>query len=86
LGSGHADRGRVGIIDFELNPDEADGRLKRQDIRNDDRVILPTLRGKASSFNIADPYIRSLWARWLKEREIKSLMLDCLRPRWARSA
>jgi hypothetical protein len=72
--------GRVAIIDFELNPDEAEDRLKRQGIRNDDRVILATLRGRASSFNIADPYIRSLWARWLREREIASLMLDCLRP------
>lgn len=72
--------GSVALLDFELS--RAMGRrwLRKQDIKNTDKVFTWFMRGSASSFNIFDPAIRKEWAFKLAEVNATYVVLDCLRP------
>jgi hypothetical protein len=70
--------GRVILLDFEMDEGTVRHWLRDQQIRNTDDVEVIPLRGKASSFDILDPRIRSEWAGWLRGNDV--VILDCLRP------
>ena len=72
--------GKVGLLDIEMGERQLDGWLGEQSIKNDDRVIVIPMRGRAASFDILDPAIRSEWAARLRELSVDYLILDCLRP------
>lgn len=71
----------VTIIDAEMateDTNQLDEWYEQARIKNADRIKIVALRGAASSFNILDPQVRTLWADNL--RGTKFLVLDCLRP------
>lgn len=69
---------RVAVIDNELDERMIRRWIRKQGIRNTDRVFIQSIRGKVSSFNILDPAIRTEWANLLRGSDF--LILDCLRP------
>lgn len=72
--------GSVTVLDFEMPEEMAEDWLKKQGIKNLDRVNLCALRGSAASFNIIDPKVREWWALKLAEFATDYVILDCLRP------
>ena len=72
--------GTVTVLDFELSESQMTDWFEEQEITNDDKVMLCSLRGKTSSFAILDPATRALWAEKLAEVGTDYLILDCLRP------
>jgi hypothetical protein len=73
-------RGRLVVLDVEMHETKLEAWLKSQQIRNDDRVIPISLRGRAASFNVLDPDVRGVWAAHLRAVHTEDLVLDCLRP------
>ena len=71
--------GCVAVCDLEMSTQLFDW-LGDQRIRRDDRLIVIPMRGQASTFNILDDEIRSLWARRFKAAGVVYLIVDCLRP------
>ena len=69
---------RVGIVDFEMSERQLAAWLKDQAIKNDDRVTVIPMRGKASTFDLLDERTLDEWAQRLTG--IDYLILDCLRP------
>ena len=72
--------GTVAMLDFEMSRHQLRRWLGEQRIQRDDRVHIAPLRGLATSFDILSPATRAPWARWLRERQVEYLILDCLRP------
>lgn len=70
--------GQVVILDFEMSERQITVWLKDQNIKNDHKVSVSALRGKAASFNILEDDVRSKWAEILAGTEY--VILDCLRP------
>jgi hypothetical protein len=71
----------VTVLDFEMaddEPNQLDEWYQAAAIKHADRVRIVALRGRASSFNILDPVVRTRWAALLKGTEF--LIIDCLRP------
>jgi hypothetical protein len=69
------------LLDFEMaddGPNLLDDWYRDADIRNDDRLVVFPLRGRAGSFNILDDDTRARWVEHLRGAEY--LILDCLRP------
>lgn len=70
--------GKVALIDTELDPRTMRRWFRDKGIENADAVVVLTLRGAVSSFDILDPAIRSQWATRLAGTDV--VILDCLRP------
>jgi hypothetical protein len=68
----------VVLLDFEMDDDTIRQWLRDQQIQNVNGATVRPLRGKASSFDILDPQIRSEWAARLRGHD--AAILDCLRP------
>lgn len=73
-------RGSLVLLDNEMSEHTMDRWFAAQGIRNDHRVIVVPLRGKAASFNILDAEIRREWAVRFRSVRAEDLILDCLRP------
>ena len=69
---------RVALLDFEMSERQLVDWLADQGIRNDDRVLAISMRGRASSFDILDEEVREQWAEHLQG--VGYLILDPLRP------
>jgi hypothetical protein len=52
----------------------------RPRIRNDDRIIVEPMRGRAAAFDLLDERVLAQWAELLRARSTSYLMVDCLRP------
>jgi hypothetical protein len=72
--------GTVALFDFEMSDRQLDDWYRVHGILNDDRVLVIPMRGAASTFDIQDAHWREYWVQFLKEHEVKYLVLDCLRP------
>ena len=72
--------GTVAILDFEMPPAKLKAWLKRQQIRDDDRVVAYSLRSDILSFNLLDGGARQAWAAKLRAQACEVLVIDCLRP------
>jgi AAA domain-containing protein len=72
--------GTVAIVDTEMSPTQARRWLRDQRIRHTDRVVLALLRGQAAAFNLLSPETRAQWADWFRQRNVRYLITDCLRP------
>lgn len=73
-------RGRVVIIDAELDQRTLRRWLRDQDIAAPKRVSVVPLRGRVASFDLLDRDIRREWAKLLREHQADVVILDCLRP------
>ena len=71
-------RGGAILLDFEMDDATIRQWLRDQQIKNSDGATVRPLRGKASSFDILDPQIRSEWAARIHGHDI--VLVDCLRP------
>jgi hypothetical protein len=74
----HEQANAVSVIDVELSQAMLQLWLRDQGIRNDDRVQVWSLRGRASAFDILDDACRAQWAKRLHGTEV--LIVDCLGP------
>jgi AAA domain-containing protein len=79
--------GVVVLFDTEMEEHQLDEWHKCQGIRHDDQVIVISLKGALSTFNVLDKTVRSDWITRLKTicqakcgRDPTYLILDCLRP------
>lgn len=72
--------GTVLVLDFEMSESQATTWFRDQGIRNDDRVLLVTLRGAAGTFNILDEQVRAEWAERVRPHGVEVAVLDCIRP------
>lgn len=72
--------GTIALLDFELSRAMGKRWLRKQGIRDIDKVRAWWMRGSANSFNILDPSIRRDWAERLCEVNATYVILDCLRP------
>jgi hypothetical protein len=72
--------GTVAIFDTEMSNVQLDRWLAEQGIQHSDRVFVATFRGRVVSLNLFDQPIRAMWAQCLRERNVRFLVLDCLRP------
>jgi RecA-family ATPase len=72
--------GTVALLDFEMADNQLVEWYEAQGIKADDRLLVVPMRGRASSFDIVDPIVRSQWATMLRDRGVKYLVVDCLRP------
>ena len=72
--------GCVGIIDTEMSARQLRNWLRQSGIKNTDKVVLWSLKGRLSSFDLADPDMLQNWADELRAANICFLVLDCLRP------
>jgi hypothetical protein len=72
--------GAVAILDLEMSERQLDDWLGAQRIRNADRVYPIPLRGRVASLDLLDRDTRRRWATWLRGRDVRYLVLDCLRP------
>jgi len=70
----------VTLLDFEMSPSQLDDWYRAQGIRNDDRVHIEPMRGRATAFNLLDDRVHAQWAELLRERKTGYLVVDCLRP------
>jgi hypothetical protein len=68
------------VLDFEMGADQLDDWLRDQQIRNDDRVLVMPMRGRAALFDLLDDRLLAEWAKLLSDRGTGYLALDCLRP------
>jgi hypothetical protein len=66
------------LLDFEMDERQIRAWLRDQGITNTGNVSVIPLRGKASSFDVLDPKIRSEWAARLRRNDVA--IFDCLRP------
>jgi len=72
--------GTAALIDLELDPGQAKTWLRRQCIRDDDRISYYNLKGAAASFNLMDDAAREAWATDLRAHNTQALAFDCVRP------
>jgi hypothetical protein len=72
--------GTVAILDFEMAEAQLLVWLDEQGIRNTEKVLLVSMRGQASAFDLLDAGVRSAWAALLAEHGVRYLIIDCLRP------
>lgn len=72
--------GTAVVIDLEMQPTQLDAWLRCQCIRDDDRIVVYSLRQAAGSFNLLDERIRAQWAARLRDDGAEALALDCVRP------
>lgn len=72
--------GTVVVIDDELHEDQLRRWLRDHDIRNQPRVVVVPMRGKAASFDLTTPEIRAKWAAKMRAMRAVVVLLDCLRP------
>jgi hypothetical protein len=72
--------GSIVVIDLELSPDMMREWLRRQGIKNTDRVEVIPMRGLAHTLDWTIPEIRTMWADRLRALNCQVLILDCLRP------
>lgn len=72
--------GTVLVLDFEMSEAQSTSWFRDQRIRNDDRVVLVTLRGRAAAFNILDDQVRADWVALARGHRASLVVLDCLRP------
>lgn len=76
----HKPRGRVVLIDNELDERMLRAWLRDQRIVNTSQVVVLPLRGKIGTFDILDPDTRARWAAKIKAVDGSIVILDCLRP------
>lgn len=72
--------GTVAIIDTEMSRTQLRAWLRAQRIQHADRVHLVPLRGQAATLDLLDRACLARWAAWLRARDVRYLVLDCLRP------
>jgi Bifunctional DNA primase/polymerase, N-terminal/AAA domain len=72
--------GTVTLLDFEMGADQLDDWLRDQRIRNDDRIHVEPMRGRATAFDLLDDRVLAEWVKLLQDRGTGYLALDCLRP------
>lgn len=72
--------GTIALFDFEMGEAMLRELLLRQGIRDQDRIVQVLFRGCTGQFGILDPDVRARWARLLRDRQARVLVLDCLRP------
>jgi hypothetical protein len=72
--------GALVLFDFEMSPNQLDDWYQDQQINRDDQLIVIPMRGAASSFNIVESEVCAYWVELLKSKNVKYLILDCLRP------
>ena len=72
--------GALALLDAEMGEGQLHEWLRDQRIQGDDAVVVLSLRGAATSFNILNPQVRSAWAARLRAASVVYLILDCLRP------
>jgi hypothetical protein len=70
--------GMVGLLDLELGRDMLHRWMDDQNIRDTDRLMLESLRGRAHLFDILDDKRRQKWARLFSHYGVKVLILDPL--------
>lgn len=73
-------RGRIVLIDNELDERMLRAWLRDQRIVNTNQVVILPLRGKIGSFDILDPDTRARWAAKIRAVDGSVVILDCLRP------
>lgn len=73
-------KGRIALLDTELDPSMLRRWLREQGIKDMDRVIVVPLRGEVGSFNILNDDLREQWGFELAQAEVDFAILDCLRP------
>lgn len=72
--------GTIVALDTEMSRGQLRGWLREQRIRHDDHVIVEPLRGAAATLDLLDDDVRGRWVQWLRDRQARYLILDCLRP------
>jgi hypothetical protein len=72
--------GTIVLFDNELDPRMMRRWLRDQGIINEDRVVVVSLRGAISTFNLLDEECRARWAKKLRDVFASVIILDCLRP------
>ena len=70
----------VAILDTEMAPTLARRWMRDQHIRHADRVVVALMRGQAASLDLMSLDGRAQWAAWLRARNVRYVILDCLRP------
>jgi hypothetical protein len=73
-------QGRVVVLDLELAEGTMRRWLREQQFVNTDKVVVSSLRGRGSSFNIMNDKIMQWWVEHLIKVRCGVLILDCLRP------
>jgi hypothetical protein len=73
-------RGRIVLIDNELDERMMRSWLRDQRIVNTNQVAVLPLRGKIGTFDILDPDTRARWAARIRAVDGSVVILDCLRP------
>lgn len=73
-------RGRIVLIDNELDERMLRLWLCEQRIVNTNRIAVLSLRGKVGTFDILDPDTRARWASKIRSVDGSIVILDCLRP------
>lgn len=71
---------KVVILDDELDERNLRRWLRDQGIRNTEKVVVVSMRGKVGTFDLLDPAVRSQWAAQLRAHDAEVVILDCLRP------
>ena len=72
--------GSVALVDLEMPPLLLDDWLRARRIHGDDRIVPIPLRGVVSTFDLLDHARRREWVAWLRARNVRYLVLDCVRP------
>lgn len=72
--------GSIVLCDFEMPRVKLRDWLRRQDIRNTDRIHLVPMRGHASTFDLLDDTTRAQWVEKLRAVECRVWVVDCLGP------
>lgn len=75
-----ADGARVVLLDFEMSRNMLRAWYRELGIQRAGAVKLWPLRGKASTFDIRNPEVRTSWAKLLSEAACEVLIVDCLAP------
>ena len=71
---------RIALIDNELDRDMLRYLLRRVGMVNTDRVVVHSLRGRLSEFDIRRPDIAAAWVESFRDDDVGTVVLDCLRP------
>jgi RecA-family ATPase len=72
--------GTLLLLDFEMAESQLDDWFRDQGIKSDDRVRILPMRGRAATFNILDPRIRTAWATYMRQLGVEYFVFDCVRP------
>ncbi len=72
--------GAIVVLDFEMSARQLKAWYRAGRICHADRVVLLSMRGRVSDFNILDPIVRRRWADRLRDCGASYLVVDCLRP------